>query len=50
MQASIAEHKEIVKALSQGDPKRCEELMSHHVDIAYQRLNSADAQEKTKAK
>ena len=38
MQASIAEHVEIVLAVRQGDPVRCESLMSQHVGDAYQRL------------
>ena len=41
MQASIAEHRDIVKALSQGNPQLCEALMSNHVDIAFKRLNTA---------
>ena len=41
MQESIAEHRDIVKALSQGNPQLSEALMSNHVDIAFQRLNSA---------
>ncbi|MBC7601010.1 MAG: FCD domain-containing protein [Polaromonas sp.] len=41
MQASIAEHVQIVEALRQGDPVRCESLMSHHVGDAYQRLLDA---------
>jgi DNA-binding GntR family transcriptional regulator len=43
MQASIAEHKEIVQALSQGDPVRCEALMSTHVGVAFERLNNLTA-------
>ena len=42
MRASIAEHRDIVKALSQGDPQLCEALMSNHVDIAYKRLSNAN--------
>jgi DNA-binding GntR family transcriptional regulator len=42
MQASIAEHRDIVKALSQGNPQLCEALMSNHVDIAFKRLNIAE--------
>ena len=38
MQASTAEHSEIVMAVRQGDPVRCESLMSQHVGDAYQRL------------
>lgn len=41
MQASIAEHAEIVRALRQGDPVRCEALMAHHVGDAYLRLVDA---------
>ena len=41
MQASIAEHVEIVQALRQGDPQRCEDLMSHHVSDAFTRLVDA---------
>ena len=41
MQASIAEHVQIVEALRQCDPVRCESLMSHHVGDAYQRLLDA---------
>lgn len=38
MQASIAEHLDIVQALRDGDPARCEALMAHHVTDAFQRL------------
>ncbi|MDP1743008.1 MAG: FCD domain-containing protein [Polaromonas sp.] len=38
MQASIAEHAEIVQVLRQGDPQRCEDLMAHHVSDAFTRL------------
>lgn len=41
MQASIAEHTEIVQAVRQGDPLRCEALMAHHVGDAYERLMKA---------
>ena len=41
MQASIAEHVQIVEALRQGDPVRCESLMSRHVGDAFQRLLDA---------
>jgi DNA-binding GntR family transcriptional regulator len=41
MQASIAEHLEIVQALRDGDPQRCETLMAHHVSDAFQRLVEA---------
>ena len=39
MQSSIAEHREIVQALTEGDPQRCEALMASHVGIAFKRLN-----------
>lgn len=38
MQASIAEHKEIVNALRHADVKGCETLMARHVSDAYARL------------
>lgn len=38
MQASIAEHDEIAQELRQGDPVRCEALMSNHVGVAFGRL------------
>lgn len=38
MQASIAEHVDIVQALRSADPVRSEALMSHHVGDAYGRL------------
>ena len=38
MQASIAEHVEIVRALRQGDPLHCEALMARHVGDAFARL------------
>lgn len=41
MQASIAEHVDIVQALRDADAERCEALMSHHVGDAYQRLQKA---------
>ena len=41
MRASIAEHAEIVLAVRQGDPLRCEALMAHHVGDAYHRLVDA---------
>jgi DNA-binding GntR family transcriptional regulator len=41
MQVSITEHLEIVQALRQGDPQRCESLMAHHVGDAYERLVDA---------
>ena len=52
MQASIAEHREIVQALSQGDPVRCEALLSSHVGVAFERLNHstpAQAQEEAES-
>ncbi|MDP3606980.1 MAG: FCD domain-containing protein, partial [Polaromonas sp.] len=41
MQASIAEHLEIVQAVRDGDPQRCETLMAHHVSDAFRRLVDA---------
>ena len=41
MQASIAEHEEIVQAVRESDPLRCEALMAHHVSDAYHRLVDA---------
>lgn len=41
MQASIAEHRDIVKALGQGNPQLCEALMSNHVNVAFERLDTA---------
>lgn len=38
MEASIAEHVDIVKALQSRDAARSEALMSHHVGGAYERL------------
>ncbi len=38
MQASITEHMDIVSALRQGDPERCNQLLSEHVDDAHNRL------------
>ncbi len=38
MQASITEHMDIVSALRQGDPERCNQLLSEHVDDAHTRL------------
>jgi DNA-binding GntR family transcriptional regulator len=40
MQASIAEHIEIVQALRRADAVRCEALMAQHVGDAYERLLS----------
>ena len=39
MRSSIAEHREIVQTLAQGDPQRCEALLASHVDVAFKRLN-----------
>jgi DNA-binding GntR family transcriptional regulator len=41
MQASIAEHVQIVQAVRDQDPQRCEALMAHHVSDAYLRLVDA---------
>jgi DNA-binding GntR family transcriptional regulator len=41
MQASIAEHEQIVQAVRDGNPQRCEHLMAHHVSDAYRRLVDA---------
>jgi len=41
MQASLEEHVQIVQAISNCDPLRCEALMSHHVGGAYERLPDA---------
>ena len=41
MQASIAEHEALVLVVRQGDPARCETLMSRHVGDAYERLTLA---------
>jgi DNA-binding GntR family transcriptional regulator len=38
MQASIGEHMEIVSALRQGDPERCNQLLCEHVADAHNRL------------
>ena len=40
MQASIAEHVDIVQVLYKADAVRCEALMAHHVGDAYERLIS----------
>ncbi|HAL40491.1 MAG TPA: GntR family transcriptional regulator [Polaromonas sp.] len=42
MQASIAEHVDIVQALRNADAPRCEALMAHHVGDAYKRLLDAE--------
>ena len=41
MQLSMDEHVEIVRAIQDGDPLRCEALMAHHVGGAYARLLDA---------
>ena len=41
MQVSIAEHVEIVQAVREGDPLRCDALMARHVGDAYERLSTA---------
>ena len=41
MQVSIAEHGDIVEAVRQGDPARCEALMARHVGDAHDRLVDA---------
>lgn len=41
MQASIAEHVDIVQALREADAPRCEAMMAQHVDDAYARLREA---------
>jgi DNA-binding GntR family transcriptional regulator len=38
MQASIAEHVEIVQTLRQGDPLHCDALLARHVGDAFNRL------------
>jgi DNA-binding GntR family transcriptional regulator len=40
MQASITEHADIVDALRQSDPERCNRLLSEHVDDAHSRSTS----------
>lgn len=39
MRSSIAEHRDIVQALADGDPQHCEALLSSHVGVAFKRLN-----------
>jgi DNA-binding GntR family transcriptional regulator len=39
MQASMAEHAQIVTALSAGDAARCAQLMADHVNASHHRLN-----------
>jgi DNA-binding GntR family transcriptional regulator len=46
MQASIAEHLEIVQAVQQGEPQRCEALMTRHVSDAHERLTRAAPEKK----
>ena len=41
MQASMAEHVEIVQAIQDSDALRCEALMAQHVGGAYARLLDA---------
>ena len=41
MQASVAEHVELVQALRHADAARCEALMAQHVGDAYERLLAA---------
>ena len=41
MQTSLNEHVEIVQAIRERNPLRCEALMSHHVGGAYSRLPDA---------
>ncbi|MDB5843855.1 MAG: transcriptional regulator, GntR family [Polaromonas sp.] len=41
MQVSMDEHVEIVRAIQDSDPLRCEALMAHHVGGAYARLLDA---------
>jgi DNA-binding GntR family transcriptional regulator len=43
MQASVAEHLQIVEAVRQGEPQRCEALMTRHVSQAHQRLIASSA-------
>lgn len=38
LQESIAEHVDIASALRQGDPERCNQLLTEHVDDAHSRL------------
>jgi DNA-binding GntR family transcriptional regulator len=39
MRSSIAEHRDIIQAVADGDPQHCEALMSSHVGVAFRRLN-----------
>jgi DNA-binding GntR family transcriptional regulator len=43
MKASIAEHRQIAKALRDGDTARCESLLAAHVRDAYGRLSEVTA-------
>lgn len=43
MKASVAEHLQIVEAVRQGEPQRCEALMTRHVSQAHQRLIASSA-------
>jgi DNA-binding GntR family transcriptional regulator len=49
MQASVAEHVELVLALRNADAPRCEALMAHHVGDAYERLLQAGTPESAAA-
>ncbi|MEY3873115.1 MAG: hypothetical protein RLZZ296_2110 [Pseudomonadota bacterium] len=40
MQESITEHMDIASALRQGDPERCNKLLTEHVDDAHSRLTT----------
>ncbi|MEZ7848980.1 MAG: FCD domain-containing protein [Polaromonas sp.] len=40
MQDSISEHMDIASALRQGDPERCNKLLTEHVDDAHSRLTT----------
>ena len=47
MQASVADHLQIVEAVRQGEPQRCEALMTRHVSLAHQRLLASTASDST---
>jgi DNA-binding GntR family transcriptional regulator len=47
MQASVADHLQIVEAVRQGEPQRCEALMTRHVSQAHQRLLASTASDST---
>lgn len=47
MNASIAEHINIVQSIRDADAQRCESLMSHHVGDAYQRMQKVSHAEST---